>query len=88
MHDLPVAVLVGSADRLTPRSCAETIADALPRAEYTMCDGAGHMLPIERPDAVSSAIARICATVDAQPAKRSWFRRRRTAPRQRPAEAA
>ena len=88
LRDLPVAVLVGSADRLTPRSCAETIANALPRAEYSLCDGAGHMLPIERPDAVSSAIARICATVDAQPVKRSWLRRRRTAPKPRPAEAA
>jgi pimeloyl-ACP methyl ester carboxylesterase len=60
MRELPVAVLVGSADRLTPPNCAEAIAAALPSAELRICPGAGHMLPIERPDEVTDAIAAVC----------------------------
>ena len=54
---MPVAVLVGSRDRLTPPACAETIVAHLPDAVSTVCAGAGHMLPIERPDEVTLAIA-------------------------------
>jgi len=54
---MPVAVLVGSRDRLTPPACAETIVAHLPDAVSTVCAGAGHMLPIERPDEVTHAIA-------------------------------
>jgi pimeloyl-ACP methyl ester carboxylesterase len=57
MRGLPVAVLVGSLDRLTPPACAATIAGELPDAELVTCEGAGHMLPIERPDVVTDAIA-------------------------------
>jgi len=59
MRRLPAAVLVGSRDRLTPRACAETIAAALPRAEHLVIEDAGHMLPLERPDDVAGAIARV-----------------------------
>ncbi|MEV4132260.1 alpha/beta fold hydrolase [Dactylosporangium sp. NPDC049742] len=57
MRGLPVAVLVGTLDRLTPPACAATITGELPDAELITCDDAGHMLPIERPDAVTDAIA-------------------------------
>jgi pimeloyl-ACP methyl ester carboxylesterase len=60
MRRLPVAVLVGAADRLTPRRCAENIVAAVPRAEYLVFEEAGHMLPLERPDEVTEAIAHIC----------------------------
>ena len=53
---LPAAVLVGERDRLTPPACARSIAEALPRAELTVCPGAGHMLPLERPAEVSAAL--------------------------------
>ncbi|WP_433079464.1 alpha/beta fold hydrolase [Dactylosporangium sp. CA-052675] len=59
MRGLPVAVLVGSADRLTPLACAETITRELPDAELRVCDEAGHMLPIERPDCVTDAIVSV-----------------------------
>ncbi|MER7279772.1 alpha/beta hydrolase [Dactylosporangium sp. NPDC000244] len=76
MRGLPVAVLVGSADRLTPPACAETIARELPDAELRVCDEAGHMLPIERPDSVTDAIVSVI--------RRAGPRSRRT-PRQRAA---
>jgi pimeloyl-ACP methyl ester carboxylesterase len=59
MRGLPVAVLVGSLDRLTPPACAETIAGELPDAELVVCPDAGHMLPIERPDVVTGAIVSV-----------------------------
>ncbi|MFF5226998.1 alpha/beta fold hydrolase [Dactylosporangium sp. NPDC000521] len=59
MRGLPVSVLVGTLDRLTPPACAATIADELPDAELITCHDAGHMLPIERPDTVTDAIAEV-----------------------------
>ena len=50
LGDVPAAVLVGDRDRLTPPRCAESIAEALPGTELTVCPGAGHMLMLERPD--------------------------------------
>jgi pimeloyl-ACP methyl ester carboxylesterase len=60
MCELPVSVLVGSDDRLTPRRCAETIAEKVSCAMLHVLDGAGHMLPLERPEAVTTAIADVC----------------------------
>lgn len=54
---MPAAVLVGDRDRLTPVECAEGIAQALGGVEITMCEGGGHMLMMERPAAVTAAIA-------------------------------
>lgn len=56
LGDLPAAALVGDRDRLTPPPCAESIADALPTTELTVCPGAGHMLMMERPDEVNAAL--------------------------------
>ena len=52
----PAAVLVGDRDRLTPPRCAEAIAGAMPGADLVVCPGAGHMLPLERPDEVADAV--------------------------------
>ncbi|MEH1011767.1 alpha/beta hydrolase [Micromonospora sp. CPCC 206060] len=56
LGDVPAAALVGDRDRLTPPRCAESIADALPTTELTVCPGAGHMLMMERPDEVNAAL--------------------------------
>ncbi|WIM97915.1 alpha/beta hydrolase [Actinoplanes oblitus] len=61
---IPAAVLVGDRDRLTPPPCAESIAAALPGAELTVCPGAGHMLPLERPEEVSAALLSIVRRVN------------------------
>src|SRR4051812_180516 len=74
MRGLPVAVLVGTLDRLTPPVCAETIVRELPDAELRECEDAGHMLPIERPDCVTDAIVSVTRRAG-----------RTTAPRQRTA---
>ncbi|MEU4679902.1 alpha/beta hydrolase [Micromonospora sp. NPDC023737] len=64
---LPAAALVGDRDRLTPPPCAESIAAALPTAELTVCPGAGHMLMMERPDEVNSALLGVLHQVLGRP---------------------
>mgnify|MGYP001341828660 CR=1 FL=1 len=55
--DVPTAVLVGSADRLTPPVHARAIAAALPRCvELAELTGPGHMTPVEVPDEVTGRI--------------------------------
>jgi pimeloyl-ACP methyl ester carboxylesterase len=64
---VPAAALVGDRDRLTPPPCAESIAAALPTTELTVCPGAGHMLMLERPDAVNAALAAVLHQALARP---------------------
>lgn len=61
LGDLPVEVLVGDRDRLTPTPCARSIADALPGAHLTICPGSGHMLMLECPNMVTDALTRVVA---------------------------
>lgn len=49
---LPVAVMCGAQDRITPPGLARELAAAVPGATLEIVDGAGHMLPVERPEAV------------------------------------
>lgn len=53
---VPVRVLVGNRDRLTPVKCTEAIVAAIPHARLQVFDSCGHMLPLECPDAVTAAI--------------------------------
>ncbi len=54
----PTAVVVGTADRLTPPPHAHRIAAALPDCTgLTELTGAGHMTPVEAPEAVSAVLA-------------------------------
>jgi pimeloyl-ACP methyl ester carboxylesterase len=58
LMDTPATILVGTEDRLTPVSHSMRIAKALPQAELTTFEGAGHMLTLERADEVADAICR------------------------------
>lgn len=53
---VPMRVLVGDRDLLTPPSHARLLADTVPGATLTVAPGAGHMLPLERDELVSSAL--------------------------------
>jgi pimeloyl-ACP methyl ester carboxylesterase len=55
---VPATVLVGTRDLLTPPRSAAALAAAWPGAAVTVLPGAGHMLPIERPDDIVEAVAR------------------------------
>lgn len=49
-HHLPVLVVAGSHDRMTPVSLAEAMAAGLPEARLEIVDGAGHQTPLDAPD--------------------------------------
>lgn len=53
---LPVEILVGTRDRLTPPRYSRRIRAHLPDARMTVFPGAGHMLPVERVTAVAARI--------------------------------
>ncbi len=59
----PALVLYGSEDRLTPPRYVRALQEGLPAARLEEVPGAGHMLPLERPEAVGEAISRFLAAL-------------------------
>ncbi|MEW5631214.1 alpha/beta fold hydrolase [Streptomyces hydrogenans] len=60
---VPAAVLVGTADRLTPPVHSRALAEALPHcAGLTELAGMGHMTPVEAPEAVTAQIRELTLT--------------------------
>lgn len=55
--DIPTLAIVGEADAITPPDEMRRLAEAIPAAEFVQIAGAGHMAPLEQPDAVNTAIA-------------------------------
>ena len=53
---VPAAVIVGEMDAVTPPQEAAAMAEVLPDASLTLVAGAGHMSPIESPEAVTEAL--------------------------------
>jgi pimeloyl-ACP methyl ester carboxylesterase len=54
--DVPVLVVVGSRDRMTPPACARRIATEIPHAQLAVVQGAGHMPMLERPDELNALV--------------------------------
>ena len=52
----PTLVMCGDSDQLTPPECSREIAALIPGAELVMIDQCGHMLTMERPDAVNASL--------------------------------
>ncbi|GHB37798.1 hydrolase [Streptomyces viridiviolaceus] len=60
---MPVEVVVGTADRLTPPVHARTLAGALPHCVgLTELPGLGHMTPVEAPETVTGKIRTLAST--------------------------
>jgi pimeloyl-ACP methyl ester carboxylesterase len=57
----PVELVWGAHDTEAPLWVAEQLAERLPSAELTVCEGAGHLLPLERPHELRAAIERALA---------------------------
>lgn len=55
--EVPVLVIVGEEDELTPPSAARAMMEAIPSAAMTVIPGAGHLSPLEAPTAVSRVMA-------------------------------
>ncbi|MFE5936283.1 alpha/beta fold hydrolase [Streptomyces sp. NPDC056470] len=61
--ELPVAVIAGTADRLTPPVHSRALAAALPRCVgLDELAGMGHMTPVEAPEAVTARIRELVTT--------------------------
>jgi pimeloyl-ACP methyl ester carboxylesterase len=58
---VPVEILVGDSDKLTPRRHSHQLVEALPDAELHEVERTGHMLTQERPQLVTDAIERLAA---------------------------
>jgi 3-oxoadipate enol-lactonase len=54
--DVPALVLVGEEDRLTPPADAEAMVAGLPDARFSRIARAGHLAPLEQPEAVAAAV--------------------------------
>ncbi len=59
LGEIPVPTLVigGTADRMTPPKFSEYLRDHIPHAELVLIEGAGHMVMLEQPLAVTKAVA-------------------------------
>ncbi len=65
LSGVPVEVLVGDSDKLTPERHSRQLAEALPGATLHVADRTGHMLIQERPRHVADAIERLLAAATA-----------------------
>jgi pimeloyl-ACP methyl ester carboxylesterase len=52
----PVLVVSGDADRMTPPKAGQALAKAIPGARYQLLSGAGHMMMLETPGALTGAL--------------------------------
>lgn len=56
LAQVPVTIVVGRLDRLTPRKFGRALAEAIPGAQLEVVEGIGHMTPYETPDLLVSAL--------------------------------
>ncbi|MEV4740055.1 alpha/beta hydrolase [Streptomyces sp. NPDC049555] len=76
-EDVPVLVLAGEKDLITPASHSETIAEALPdAADLVVVPGAGHLVMLERPELVRTHVAALLESATAAAAARRPAARR------------
>ncbi len=61
--DVPVLVIGGSQDIITPVHLSRYMADVIPAAELVILDGCGHMAPFERHDEVTAHVRKFTERV-------------------------
>lgn len=66
-RDLPVLILAGDKDLVTPSSHSEAIADELPDAELVIVPDAGHLVMLEHPETVTDRLADLLVRIGAVP---------------------
>ncbi|MET7616524.1 alpha/beta hydrolase [Streptomyces sp. NPDC005408] len=67
-QEVPVLVLAGDKDLVTPSSHSEAIADLLPDSELVIVPDGGHLVMLEHPEVVTDRLADLLARVGAVPA--------------------
>ena len=66
---LPVLVICGADDRLTPLKYSDYLTQHIADARQAVIPRAGHLAPIEQPVAVNTAIRRFIAHISGHPSK-------------------
>ena len=56
---VPTLIACGDHDLLTPMEYSQNMADALPKSELVIVDGAGHLVQLEQPDFIDDALVRL-----------------------------
>jgi pimeloyl-ACP methyl ester carboxylesterase len=56
LREIPTLVLTGDKDKMIPKEHSEQIVELLPGSEFVVVPDAGHMVLLEAPDQVSSAL--------------------------------
>jgi 3-oxoadipate enol-lactonase len=69
--DVPALVVHGDADRIVPVENGRALAARLPNAEYVELAGAGHNLPLERPEAFVRLVETFYAAAESRAAEAS-----------------
>ncbi len=64
LSQVPVLVMVGEQDMLTPVDHSRALAAALPDAELDVLENCGHMILLEYPDVVTAALRRLLEAAD------------------------
>jgi ZIP family zinc transporter len=82
---VPVLVITGSQDALTPLGDAEELAEFIPHARLEVISGAAHGLMAEAPNGFNEAVLRFLADVDAAEGALSFYGIDRLVARRAPA---
>lgn len=61
--NMPVLVLCGKDDLVTPPECSEELAALIPSAQLKWIEGTGHMVPMEQPAALADHLKKFMAHV-------------------------
>lgn len=64
---VPTLILVGSEDLLTPPAAARVMQAGIPGSQLQVIEGAGHLSPLERPEAFNAALAGFASVLKARP---------------------
>ncbi|MGI8696018.1 MAG: alpha/beta fold hydrolase, partial [Mycobacteriales bacterium] len=65
-RDVPILIVVGDQDRLTPPAHSAELARELPGAELLVVPGAGHIVILESPDVVDETLVAFLRRVPAR----------------------
>ncbi|MET9321136.1 alpha/beta hydrolase [Streptomyces sp. NPDC003038] len=68
LADIPVTVIAGDRDMITPLAHSEAIKDALPGAELAVLESAGHLMMLERPETVTRLLTELLERAGVVPA--------------------
>ncbi|WP_327168630.1 alpha/beta hydrolase [Streptomyces subrutilus] len=66
--DVPVTVIAGDRDVITPLAHSEAIKEALPGADLVVLESAGHLMMLEQPETVTRLITELLARTGVVPA--------------------